>query len=80
MEFCYIGFSFDYFVSKSILSNFIKLFFFVFLSNSRNLNDTRLKFLVPLSILKIVKIERTYCQPSEQLFLKKVATQQLKLN
>ena len=24
--------------------------------------------------------KRTYCQPSEQLFLKKVATQQLKLN
>ena len=33
-------------------------------------------------ILKIVKIRENilYCQPSEYLFLKKVATQQLKLN
>ena len=51
MEFRYIGFSFDSFVSKSISSNFIKLFLFRFSSNSRNLIDTRLKFLVPLSIV-----------------------------
>ena len=30
--------------------------------------------------IKKSKYERTYCQPSEQLFFKKVATQQLKLN
>ena len=38
--------------------------------NIRNSKNTR----------EHIKDERTYCQPSEQLFLKKVATQQLKLN
>ena len=51
MEVCYIGFSFYSFI-KLNTDNFIKLrHLFRFLSNSGNLINTKLKFLVPLSIL-----------------------------
>ena len=39
-----------------------------------------LAFLSEISTCVLLKYERTHCPPSEQLFLKKVATQQLKLN
>ena len=54
MEVCYLDFSFYSFL-HAISSNFIKLrYFSLFSSNSRNRINTKLKFLVPLSIRRVI--------------------------